>query len=129
MTFKMYILIMAAAAVLSWIAWTSIVLNTNPAEVGVGGFLIFYLTLLFGLIGLLTIAGVVYRVLILGRYNVISRAVRISFRHGVILSLMAVVSLALSAKSLLRWWLVILMIVSVAAFEYLFILKDESRRS
>lgn len=129
MTFKMYILIMATAAVLSWVAWTSIIINTNPAEVGIGGFVIFYLTLLFGLIGLLTIAGTIYRVLILKKQDVISRAVRISFRHGVILGALAVVSLALSAKSLLRWWLVILMIGLVAMFEYFFILKDEARRS
>ena len=125
----MYILIMATAAVLSWVAWTSIIINTNPAEVGIGGFVIFYLTLLFGLIGLLTIAGTIYRVLILKKQDVISRAVRISFRHGVILGALAVVSLALSAKSLLRWWLVILMIGLVAMFEYFFILKDEARRS
>jgi hypothetical protein len=120
---------MAVAAVLSWIAWTTIIINTNPAEAGIGGFVIFYLTLLLGLIGLLTILGTAYRVLILKKQDVISRAVRISFRHGVILGAMAVVSLALSAKSLLRWWLVILMIGVVAMFEYFFILKDEARRS
>lgn len=128
MTFRMYLLIMALATVLSWIAWTGVLISTNPYEAGLPGFLIFYLTLFMGLAGTLTLLGVVYRVKILRRHEVKIREVRRSFRHAIALSSAAIISLALSAQGGFRWWYLPLIILVLAATEYFFLIKEESRR-
>lgn len=121
--------IMGVATAMAIAAWAFVVWSTNPEEAPAIGFVMFYVTLLMSLVGLLTVGGVGYRVLILGRRDVVSREVRISFRHAVFLSVIAVVALASSASGRLRWWTFFLLIVVVSAIEYVFLVKEEARRS
>jgi hypothetical protein len=101
----------------------------NPYEVGVGGFILFYVTLLFGLIGTLTLAGMGYRILLLRRSVMVTREVRISFRHAVFLSAVAVAALVLSAEGWLNVWVFVVSILVMSVLEYLFLLREEARRS
>lgn len=119
---------MAAATLLSWVAWGVLVVNTNPLETSIGGFIMFYVTLCMGLIGSLTILGLSYRVLVLKRHDVVSREVRVSFRHAVLLSAICVGLLALSAAGWLRWWAFLVLVIAVIGIEYIFLISDESRR-
>lgn len=89
----------------------------------------FYVTLFVSLIGTFAMLGVYYRVGWLKRRQVMSREVRIAFRHGLMLSFVAVLSLALSAAALLTWWNMLLMIAFIGVVEYGFLLVQESRRS
>lgn len=129
MTFRMYMAFMAVATALACGAWIFVLWSTNPADATATVFVMFYITLFMSLVGLLTLAGVGYRVLILGRRDVVSREVRISFRHAVFLSAMGVIALALSAKGWLHWWVILGLIVSVSAVEYVFLVKEEARRA
>ncbi len=122
-------LFMSVATALAAGAWLFVLWSVNPFEASAAGFVMFYLTLLMSLVGLLTIAGVGYRVLILRRTDVVSREVRISFRHAVFLSLIAVIALALSAAGWLRWWTIIGLIAIVSVVEYVFLVKEEARRA
>lgn len=122
-------LFMSVATALSAGAWFFVMWSVNPFEASAAGFVMFYLTLLMMLVGLLTIAGVGYRVLILRRTDVVSREVRISFRHAVFLSLIAVIALALSASGWLHWWAVLALIATVSIVEYVFLVKEEARRT
>jgi hypothetical protein len=125
----MYLLFMALATALSWIAWALVLYTMNPYEVGVGGFILFYVTLLFGLIGTLTLAGMGYRILLLRRSVMVTREVRISFRHAVFLSAVAVAALVLSAEGWLNVWVFVVSILVMSVLEYLFLLREEARRS
>lgn len=129
MTFRMYIILMSLATFFAWAAWAVILWNTNPFEAGLIGFVMFYLTLFISLVGTLTLLGVSYRVLVRQRRDVVSREVRISFRHAVVLSLLGVTALAVSAQGKLRWWMVVLLILAGTALEYLFLIQEEARRS
>ncbi|MFA5935369.1 MAG: hypothetical protein WC787_00720 [Patescibacteria group bacterium] len=129
MTFRVYIAFMSAATVLSWGAWLLVLTNTNPDEAEIWGFGLFYLTLLLGLIGTLTLIGMAYRILILNRGGIMAREVRIAFRHAVFLSCVAVAALILSAQRFLTWWMFILLIIGMSVVEYLFLLREEARRS
>lgn len=93
------------------------------------GFAMFYLTLFMGMIGVLTLLGMAYRVLLLKRRDVILREVRVAFRHAVLLSLVAIISLALSGQEMLKWWVVMVMVVVMSGVEYLFLIGEESRRT
>lgn len=129
MTFRMYLLFMTLATGLSWIAWVLVVYSMNPHEVGIGGFVLFYVTLLFALIGTLTLLGMAYRLLLLRRSVMVTREVRISFRHAVFLSLVAVIALVLSAEGWLNVWVFVVSILLMSVVEYLFLLREEARRS
>ena len=128
MHFKMYLWFMGAGTLLAWIGWLLVLFNIDQQEAGFLGLALFYLTLFVALIGTLATVGVLYRVKLLKRKELLSREVKISFRHGVMLSLVAVISLALSAQALLFWWNFIALIILVSAIEYGFLLVHESRR-
>ncbi len=113
---------------LAWITWALVLFRMDPGEAGLIGFLLFYVTLFASLVGTLAVGGVLYRVLKLKRHHLIIREVRIAFRHGIILSLAGVVSLALSAQNLLTWWNLFGVFFIIGLIEYLFVLMEESRR-
>lgn len=128
MTFRMYIIFMCLATLLSWAGWGLVIWNMDPSQVGIMGFLLFYVTLGMALLGSLTLLGVVYRVVFLQRQTVLIREVRVAFRHGVLVSLLGVGSLALSGVGSFRWWIILLFIGAVSALEYFFLIGEESRR-
>lgn len=119
---------MIAGTLLAWMGWMLVLNTIDQQETGLPGLGLFYLTLFVSLVGTLATLGVLYRVRMLKQHQLLSREVKISFRHGVMLSLVAVISLALSAQSLLFWWNFIALIIFVAAIEYGFLLVNESRR-
>ena len=129
MTFRMYLVFMTIATVLSWGAWVLVLNTTNPQEAGTGGFIVFYLTLCMALLGTLTLFGTAYRVLFLRREGVMAREVRIAFRHAVLLSLAAIGALVFSAQGWLHWWVLVLLLVLLSIIEYIFLLREEGRRS
>lgn len=128
MTFRLYMAFMATATLLSAFAWGMVVLNTDPYETGVAGFVMFYVTLFMSLVGALTILGTLYRVSFRKRNEVLSREVKISFRHAIALALAGVAALALSARGSLRWWTFLLLIAVLTVIEYVFLVKEDSRR-
>ncbi len=129
MTFRTFILFMGAGTILAWLGWLFVIFRIDPQEAGIPGLVLFYVTLFVSLIGTFAMLGVYYRVGWLKRRQVMSREVRIAFRHGLMLSFVAVLSLALSAAALLTWWNMLLMIAFIGVVEYGFLLVQESRRS
>ncbi len=129
MTFRMYMLFMGFATTLSWFSWIVVVWGIDPVQAGSFSFALFYVTLFLSLIGSFTLAGVVYRILVLRRSDILSREVRISFRHSILLSVVAVVSLALSAQPFFRWSIFIPVLLIVSGVEYVFLLGDASHRT
>lgn len=119
---------MSLATVLSWGGWFFVLWNIDPEQGGLLGFGMFYVTLFMGLVGTLALFGVTARVVLLKRKDVLLRHVRIAFRHGVLLSLVAISALALSGQGTLRWWSVPAMVVVMSFVEYLFLVGEESRR-
>jgi len=129
MTFRTYLILMGLGTLISWGAWVLVLYTTNPFEAGASGFVLFYLTLGMSLIGTLTLLGMAYRVFFLRRHAVMMREVRISFRHAVFLSLVAVGALALSAQGWLKWWALLALFILMSLVEYFFLLREEAHRS
>ncbi len=129
MTFRMYVIFMTLATLLSWGGWGLVIWNTDPTQAGVMGLILFYVTLLMGLIGLLTLFGLIFRTVILRRQEVLMRQVRAAFRHAVLLSFIAITALVLSAGSMLHWWVLGVLILVMCGVEYLFLLGEEARRT
>ncbi|HVM90858.1 MAG TPA: hypothetical protein VMU11_03110 [Verrucomicrobiae bacterium] len=129
MGYRSFLLLMVAATTASLGGWGYILLNVNPDEAGLVGFVLFYITLFAACVGLLTLFGIVIRVHLRKRHATAFREVRIAFRHALWLSLVAVVCLALSAQGWLNIWWFLLLLVIVGGLEYAALLMQESRRS
>lgn len=128
MTFQSYIWAMGAASVAAWIGWFVVVWRVDPAETGLLGLGLFYITLFASLVGTFAVAGVLYRVLVLKREQLVMREVRITFRHGLMLAFVAVFSLGLSAQNLLTWWNMLGIFACIGLVEYVFVSMEENRR-
>jgi len=128
MTFRWYVIFMGLGTGLAWIAWAVVLFTMNPFEAGVTGLLFFYLTLCLAGIGTLALFGLVYRIGIRKRSAMLTREVRISFRHAMLLSFVGVGALWLSSHHSLTWYWCLALILVAAAVEYVFMSMQESRR-
>jgi hypothetical protein len=97
-------------------------------ETGIPGLFLFYITLFAALMGTIAVVGVLYRVLVLKRQEIVMREVRISFRHSIMLAFVAVATLALSAQNVLVWWNILGLFAVLGVVEYVFVAMEESRR-
>ncbi|MCK9360763.1 hypothetical protein M0Q28_00855 [Patescibacteria group bacterium] len=129
MGYKSFIWLMLGATLAAFLGWSYILFNLDPTEAGIAGFALFYLTLFAACVGMLTLAGVVVRVHLRQRKATAFREVRVAFRHGVLLSSVAILSLALSANGLLNIWWFLGFVSVVGGLEYAALLVQESRRS
>jgi hypothetical protein len=104
MTLKQYVIIMIFATCLCWVSWGFVVLNINPFETTTVGFLFFYISLFFALLGTLTLAA-------FGLFHWFSRQqlpmfqyVQKSFRDGFLLSMVLTTLLYLRGRGWLTLW-------------------------
>jgi hypothetical protein len=127
MGLRAYILLMSLGTLLAWTAWGVILFNVSPTEAGFAGLLIFYLTLSMALVGSLALIGTFVRIVVLHKHQVPSREIRIAFRHALLFSVVAVITLALSRNDALRTWHVVILIVLASIIEYLYLLGRRGR--
>lgn len=128
MTFSVYLWTMAATTLLAWVGWLVVLFRLDPVETGIPGLFLFYITLFAALMGTIAVVGVLYRVLVLKRQEIVMREVRISFRHSIMLAFVAVATLALSAQNVLVWWNILGLFAVLGVVEYVFVAMEESRR-
>ena len=119
MTFYGYLFAVGFSAILSWGAWVIVVTHVDPTDAGAVGFLIFYLSLWFALTGTVALAGIGLRRLAQKEEDVVAQTVA-SFRQGVLVSLLVIVSLLLQSMHALTWWNLSLFIAGLALLEYFF---------
>jgi len=119
---------MVVGTLVAWLGWGIVVWNVNPQEAGGLGFGLFFLTLLMGLVGAITLFGLLVRLVIMKRRELVIREVKISFRHAVLLSGVSTISLIFSAQGWLSWWVIIVFIAVAGAMEYVSLLIQHSRR-
>lgn len=128
MTFRAYLVLMGLSTAMAWVGWLIVLLNVDPFRTNFMGIVLFYVTLSVGLVGLLTLGGLLYRVGIMRRNELISREVKVSFRHAILLTVLSVIALILSRQGVLHWWVLVVLIVTAGILEYLSLLVQQSRR-
>ncbi len=120
MSLNKYLFFMALGALISWGAWYLVLRTTDPLESGFLGFLFFYLTLFFALVGTFSVIGFFIRKLAL-KDELAFRHVVVSFRQAILFSILITGSLILQSLSLLTWWNIILFILALTVLEFFFI--------
>ncbi len=128
MSFRGYLISIAIGTVASFAAWFYVLLSVRPDEATFIDFALLYLTLTMGLIGFLSLFGVMIRVFLFRRHDVVSREVKISFRHAVLLGSVSVLSLFLSQRGNFHWWTLLVLILVVSCIEYVFLSVQRARR-
>ncbi len=129
MSFKWYAILMGIGTGLAWIAWIIILQTVNPDEAGFLGLIFFFVTMFLALIGTLSMLGLLYRIGLRKRTDMVLKEVRVAFRHALLLSGIAIIALWFSSQDWLRWYTVVGFLLIVVAIEYLFlVLVDAERR-
>lgn len=128
MSFRWYVILMGVGTGLAWISWLFVIQTMNPEEAGLTAFMFFYITLFLSLVGTLSLVGLLFRIGLRREPDMLTRVVRISFRHALLLSLGAVTALWLSAHRQLAWYWIVVLIALIAGVEYLFLMIQSARR-
>lgn len=121
MTLKEFIIWMMLGTLICWAAFFIIIYTTNPYQAGTVAFVFFYISLILSMTGTLTIAGLFVRIMVMKRYDFVSRRVTASFRQGIFLSIVFASGLYLMSKDLLTWWNIALFIAGISLLEFFFI--------
>lgn len=104
MSLRQYLFLMTVGTGLCWLAWVFVLFNIDPFKIGWLGFLFFYSTLFFALVGTISVIGFLVRWRILGDDDIVFRHVKKTFRQGIFMALAVVILLFLLQKDLLTWW-------------------------
>lgn len=128
MSFRWYLIWMGFGTGLAWVAWVIILMTVNPYEAGIVGLLFFFITLFLSCVGTLSLLGIAYRVGIRRRNVMLSREVRIAFRHALLVSAVAMLALWFSSQQYFRWYSILAVLVIAGLIEYVFLILESSSR-
>lgn len=128
MNLSKFLVYMIIATLIAWVGFFMLISLVNSNESGKLTFLIFYLILGSATLGTFTVIGFWFRKIFtkneLSFYNVI-----VSFRQGLWLSLVLIISLYLQSKGLLNWINAILFILALSLIEFFCLnYEDNSKR-
>lgn len=127
MSLRLYLWLMTATTLLSWIGF-SIVVNLMSPEDGFTGLVLFYISLTLGLTGTFALVGFCLRFLFL-RSEQTFKHVSISFRQGLFFALLIDGFMLLQSMRLLTWYNSALLILGLTLAEFFVISKKSTYRS
>lgn len=122
MTLGTYLFGISISTVLCWVAWILTLFNLDPKTAGTVGFLSFFTSLFFALIGTLTIAGFYIR-LLASKNEYYYENITISFRQAILASIMVVGLLVLQALRLLNFFDGTLFVLAIILLEAYFLAR------
>ncbi|MBI4281049.1 hypothetical protein HY628_02530 [Candidatus Uhrbacteria bacterium] len=127
MSLRQYLILIVIGTLLSFSTWFLILKMVNPKEVGLLGFVLFYLALAVTLVGIISLAGFGLRMALYRDEAIVLRHVTTAFRHACFFTVIALGSLLLQGGGLLTWWNALLMVMVVTIMEFFFISKHSVR--
>ncbi len=122
MTLSSYLLGIGISTILCWVAWLLTLFNLDPRTAGTVGFLSFFTSLFFALVGTLTIAGFYLR-LLSTKNEYYYENITISFRQAILASISISGLLILQALRLLHLFVGILFVLSIILLEAYFLAR------
>ncbi len=128
MSLKKYLILMIISTLFCWLAWFFVIRNIDPQQAGFLGFLFFYISLLFALVGTFSVAGFLVRVFLMKDRD-IKKQLGISLRQSFLFAILIVGLLFLQSKRLLTWWNILLLILALTILEFFLISYRSSRSS
>lgn len=125
MTLRNCLIGLIISAILCFTAWILILLNIDPAISNWQGFLLFYLSLFFALVSLLTLVGFFIRNKFLSNKPTFAQ-IGISFRHSIFFSIIIIGTLILQGMKMLNWQNALLLVAGIVILEFYFMNQEHS---
>jgi len=120
MNIKQLLTVVSCATILFWVIWLSIVSQINLFETDFFGFLLFYLTLLFSLLGTFFLASFAFRKAF-NKFSLEYSIVGTSFRQSFFFALLVDSILILQGAKMLNILNTILLVAAVVVLEFFFL--------
>lgn len=120
MTLRKYLLLMSMASLVCWLAFFMVVFYMNPFAGGIIAVFFFYSSLFLAIVGSFAIIGFILRRKFL-QGELIFRQVAVTFRQAFWFGLLVVVSLWLQKMNMLTWYNSLLLVLTLAVFEFFFL--------
>lgn len=125
MTTKQFVILMLIVTIVCGGAFLMVLFFINPETTGILGFLLFYLSLFFGLAGILSLAGFYLRYLFTRKFQEFEQA-QTAFRQSVFFGIIVVSSMFLQSHQLLTWLNAIILVFLITVIEFLIISLKKS---
>lgn len=125
MTLRNCLLGLILSTVLCFLAWTLILLNVDPLTTNWQGFILFYSSLFFALVSLFTLVDFFIRSRVSLNKPIFTQ-VGISFRQGILFSVIAVGTLILQGLKMLSWQNALLLISGIVILEFYFVNQEQN---
>ena len=119
MTIKTYLLGIGASTILCWIAFFLVFINIDPYKATNSGFISFFVSLFFALLGSLMIF-FFYTRMKFGVRGIVFSNLIIAFRHALLLSIIIIALLGFQALRVLTLWDGVLFALSILLIEAYF---------
>ena len=114
MTLKQYLCIMCIATALCWVSWVFVLINVDPFIDTGAGLLFFYVTLLFSLVGTMSLIGFgIVQVFLRNKYPMY-RAVKKTFNFGFVSAIILLSIVFLQGQGLLELWNIVLLLIIIS---------------
>ncbi len=120
MGFRTYLMVMAFVSAAAWIAWLVVINSVDPVSAGLFGLFLFYVTLGMSVLATSTLLGTGIRVWLKPNQLVHKQSTK-ALRQGVLLTVVFLLTLMLSGRGLLVWWVFVLIVIIAAFLELIFI--------
>jgi len=120
MNIKQLLIVVSAATAIFWIVWLVITAQINPDDTDFFGFLLFYLTLFFSLLGTFFLVSFAYRK-VFSKFSLEYNIVGTSFRQSFFLALLFVSLLILQGIEMLNIINALLLVAAVVILEFFFL--------
>lgn len=125
MNLNQYLATFGFGTAIAWAAWAIVLTNIDPTVADIPGFLMFYVTLFIGLVGLFTTIATLIRVWRTKQTNV-EGAVSRSLRQSFMLSSILITALVLAGAGLLTWLIIIFLVILASLVEFFFLSRTQS---
>jgi hypothetical protein len=112
---------MSLATLICWLSWLTVVYFINPNISGTIGFICFFSSLFFSLLGTFSMLGLVAR-LIFNKNEMPYQHIGISLRQALWFAILFTISLALLGQNLFTWWSISLLLIGLAILEAFFLI-------
>ncbi|MFH1233786.1 MAG: hypothetical protein V1649_04025 [Patescibacteria group bacterium] len=122
MSLTKYLITMFAGTFISFVAWVYILLNIDPTQTSILGFVFFYASLGLTLVGLFSLIGFGARKIFM-KQELDFRHVYVSFRQAVFISFILIAVLLLQSYNLFSWLNIILLIIALTALDFFLVSK------
>lgn len=124
MTLSTYLIGITLSTILCWIAWILTIINLDPNNAGNLGFLSFFISLFFAIVGTFTVIGFYLR-LWFSKNEYYYENITISFRQAILISISIVGLLVLQALRVLNLFDGLLFVASIMLLEFYFLARRD----